>query len=180
MFIENIMIYSKRNSLLWGVLASLLNGCATSSFEVIKKQKLATELKVTPDRILIECQKETNHDNGDAFGFLMYVLDSNNTVICFVQTNVLDKRSCDRRIQKIGNILKTGKSIFVGGMGDLISPKKFEKATYSFPKLGTFPSNGQNLQFIVIANENGFCYDAYSGDEKPCPRDPFTFGKGPW
>ena len=162
------------------ILAGLLTGCATSSFEIIKKQGLTTEVKVVPDRILLECEKQTNSADSDAYGFLMYVLDSKNTVACFVQTNVLDKRSCDRRLHQIGKILKTGKSIFIGGVGDLTSPPTFEKTLHHFPLRGTFPSNGQNLQFMVIANEIGLCYDAFSGDEKPCPREPFTFRKNPW
>ena len=168
------MIFSRRNDLMCGVLTFLISGCATSSFKLIKQDKNAAEFKATPDRVIMECEYQPDHDTKDAYGFLMNVLDDENTVIAMAQGNVLDKASCFRRIQKIGKILKTGKVIYVGGMGYLTKPKRKEKEMYTFPKIGTFHGNGQTLQFMVIANEQGLCFDAYSGDEEPCPREPFS------
>jgi len=151
-----------------------MSGCATSSFKVLRQSEYAVELKVTPDRVLMECEYQLDHDDKDAYGFLMYILDDENTAISVVQANVLDKGSCLRRIQMIGRILKKGKIIYVGGMGYLTDPKRKEERAYTFPLLGTFHGNGHVLQFMVIANEQGLCYDAYSGDEAPCPREPFS------
>lgn len=168
------MSYSKKYNLIYVSLFFLMSGCTTSTYRLIKQDKNAAELKVTPDRVLMECEFQPDHDTKDAYGFLMYILDEENTVISVVQPNVLDKKSCLRRIQKIGKILKTGKLIYVGGMGDLTKPKSKEDNKYTFPHIGTFNGNGKNLHFIVIANEKGLCYDAYSGDEEPCPREPFS------
>ncbi len=168
------MIFSKRNDLICGVLTLLISGCATSSFKLIKQDENAAELKVTPDRVAMKCEYQPDHDTKNAYGFLMHVLDDENTVVTVAQGNVLDKVSCFRRIQKIGKILKTGRIIYVGGMGYLTKPKRKENETYAFPNLGTFHGNGHTLQFMVIANEQGLCYDAYSGDESPCPREPFS------
>ena len=168
------MAFSKRNSLVGMLLTCLVAGCSTSSFMLIKQDENAVEFKVTPDRVIMECEYQPDHDTKDAYGFLMHVLDEKNTVIAVVQGNVLDKGSCARRLQKIGKILRTGKSIYVGGMGSLTKPRKNECETYVFPGIGTFSGNGHTLQFMVIANEQGLCYDAYSGDEKPCPRPPFS------
>jgi hypothetical protein len=146
--------------------------CTTSSFKLIKQHELAVELKVTPDRILLECEFQYKDTSGDAYGFMMRVLDDENTVLSIVQTNVLDKGSCFKRIKKIGKILETGKIIYIGGMGDLNKAKIKKDETYMFPNIGIFHGNGRSAQFIVIANERGLCYDAYSGDEEPCPREP--------
>lgn len=167
------MISSKRNDFTSGLLIILfLSGCATSSFKLIQQHELAAELKVTPDRVLLECENQYKDDSGNGYGFMMHVLDDENTVLSIVQTNVIDKGSCFKRIEKIGKILKTGKAIYVGGMGNLNKPRIKENKTYTFPHLGTFHGNGRNAQFMVIANEKGLCYDAYSGDEDPCPREP--------
>src|SRR3989344_4883791 len=166
------MCFSKRNNFTCSLLIFFLSGCATSSFKLIKQHELAVELKMTPDRVLLECEPQHKDDSEDGYGFMMHVLDDENTVLSIVQTNVIDKGSCFRRIEKIGKIIKTGKAIYIGGMGNLIKPKIKENKTYTFPYLGTFPGNGRNAQFMVIANEKGLCYDAYSGDEDPCPREP--------
>ncbi len=168
------MVFLKRNSFIQFGILFLLAGCATSSFKLLKQDENAAELKVTPDRVLLECEFQPDHDTKNAYGFLMRILDSENTVVTFAQTNVLDKVSCFRRLQKIGKILKTGKVIYVGGMGYLTKPKIKEDHKYTFPNIGTFHGNGHSLQFMVVANEQGLCYDAYSGDEDPCPREPFS------
>lgn len=149
-----------------------LSACTTSSFKLIKQHELAAEIKVTPDRVLLECEFQYKDASGDGYGFMMHVLDNENTVLSIVQTNVIDKGSCLRRIEKIGKILRIGKMIYIGGMGNLNKSKIIESKTYIFPNLGTFHGNGQNAQFMVIANEQGLCYDAYSGEEEPCPREP--------
>ena len=89
-----------------------------------------------------------------------------------VQGNTLDNKTCDRRIKRISEILSKGKNIYIAGTGDLNKPRQKGKA-YIFPQKGTFDNNGRVLGFAAIANELGACYDAYSGEEKPCPRNPF-------
>ncbi|MEK6705861.1 MAG: hypothetical protein AABZ06_08730 [Bdellovibrionota bacterium] len=170
------MIYLKISNSIHILLFFLLSGCATSSFMVLMQEENAAEFKVTPDRVVLECEHQHDSDSkdpNDAYGFLMRILDGENTVLTVAQTNVLDKESCSRRIHKIGKILKTGKMVYIGGIGYLNKPKIKGEQKYTFHNIGTFYDNGQSLQFVVIANERGFCYDAYSGDESPCPREPF-------
>jgi hypothetical protein len=149
-------------------------GCTTSSFNVITQGENLVELKLTPDRVLLDCEHQYDNNTKGAYGFLMHILDEENTVLTVAQTNILDKESCFRRIQKIGKILKTGRAIYIGGIGSLDKPKIKETRKFMFPNIGTFPSNGQSFQFMVIANEQGVCYDAYSGDREPCPQEPFS------
>lgn len=168
------MVFLEKSSFIHIAFFFLMFGCATSSFTLLKQDENAVELKVTPDRVLLECEHQYDNDTKNAYGFLMRILDEKNTVLTIAQMNILDKGSCFKRIQKIGKILKTGKMIYIGGMGYLNKPKIKEARKFTFPNIGTFHGNGQSLQFIVIANEQGYCYDAYSGDEDPCPREPFS------
>lgn len=151
----------------------LLAGCATSSYRILSQSNQSAELNVSPDRILLECEWLHDADIKDRYGFMIHVLDEENTVLTLIQGNTLNKKGCDRRIKKIGAILREGKNIYIAGMGDLNEPRIKGKKSYHFPKIGFFHSNGRTLYFAAIANEHGACYDAYSGDEPPCPRDPF-------
>ena len=62
-------------------------------------------------------------------------------------------------------------------MGDLTEPRIQQERQYVFPGKGTFFYNNRVLQFMVIANEHGLCFDAFLGAEKPCPRHPFPIKK---
>lgn len=153
-----------------------LCGCATSSYRVLFKDDSAAELSVTPDRVILECEHLYDADIKGLYGFMIHVLDHENTVAMVLQTNTLDQGSCEGRIKKIGRILREGHSIYIAGRGNLENPDPNRKETYHFPGLGDFKSNGKSLQFVAISNENGLCYDAYSGfNEKPCPPEPFPF-----
>jgi hypothetical protein len=162
---------SKRSSV--ACFFVLLAGCATSSYKVIRSGERGTELIVSPDRVLLECEPLIDADEKGLSGFMMHVLDEENTVLTLVQGNTLDTDSCHRRMKKMSEILRTGKVIFIGGTGDLSEPRRKGRA-HVFPRKGTFYSNDRVLGFAVITNEFGACFDAYSGDEKPCPREPFT------
>jgi hypothetical protein len=167
---------SKRNKWISSVLGLLLSGCATPSYHVLFQDDRVAELNVSPDRVLLQCEDLYDADIKGMYGFMIHVLDSTNTVTTVVQTNTLDKDSCDGRLKKIGKILREGHRIYIAGRGDLndIGSKDYE--SFVFPQKGSFPSNGRSLQFVAIANEYGLCYDAYSGfEEKPCPPEPFPF-----
>ncbi|MEQ1876075.1 MAG: hypothetical protein ABL958_05480 [Bdellovibrionia bacterium] len=157
----------------------LLVGCSTSSYKVENFDNGRTELIVSPDRVLLECEFITDYtgDIENAHGFMIHILDENNTVLTAVQTNVLGKEDCFRRINKISKILRGGRRITVGGLGDPNEPRKWKDRAYSFPNLGKYPGNGRVLQIISVWNEIGQCYDVYSGEEKPCPREEFPIRK---
>ncbi|HEY8270459.1 MAG TPA: hypothetical protein VIG33_06185 [Pseudobdellovibrionaceae bacterium] len=145
-------------------------GCATSSYKIVTNSENKKEIITTSDRIALECS-DVGSDEGAFFGFSIHVLDNENTVIDVIQTNKLDKESCEKRIAKISNILGRGQLIHIYGLGSLEEPREQEKAVYLFKGLGTYHGNGRVLQFMYILNEKGGCYDAYSADKKPCPQD---------
>ncbi len=161
------------------VFSLLIFGCSTSSYKINNSADFRTELVVSPDRILLECEfiYDYTGDIKEAHGFMMHVLDDENTVLTVNQGNILGKEDCFRRINKIGKILKGGKRIFIGGTGDLKDSRVKENEQYVFPSLGTFYFNGRVLQFIVVWNENGQCYNTYMGDKKPCPSGEFPIEK---
>lgn len=171
------MYVSKVNKFIFMTLIFLVEGCATSSYRTFSSGGFATELFVTPDRVSMECEDLYDADEKGFAGFMMYVLDEQNTVLTLVQGNKIDKESCERRLRKIGKILRNGKKIYIAGTaGDLSEPRKRGKS-YLFPNKGKFESNERVLGFSAIANEYGECFDGYSGEEKPCPREPFPLKK---
>lgn len=170
----------KVNSLLFSFTV-LLVGCVSSSYKIDSQAEGRTQLLVARNRVNLECfeipKDEYEGDIKEAHLFSINVLDENKTVLTVSQGNILGKEDCFRRINKIGKILKSGNKIFIGGMGNLDKPGETSDRRYSFPGLGQFPENGRNLQFMVIWNEKGMCYNAYSGEQKPCPADEFPIVK---
>jgi hypothetical protein len=166
----------KRNKPYYLMLFPLIMGCATSSYRVVPWGTLKNAVIVTPERILLECEYITDYsgDLKNPYGFMIHMLDEKNTVVTASQGNVLDKEDCFEGINEIRKILKNGKVITLGGMGDLIEPRQSEKTAYFFPGLGRFQSNGRHLQFMMIWNEHDECYDSQFGKGKPCPRDDFS------
>jgi hypothetical protein len=168
------------NSLLFSFTV-LLVGCISSSYKIDSQAEGRTQLLVAPNRVNLECfeipKDEYEGDIKEAHLFSINVLDKNKTVLTVSQGNILGKEDCFRRINKIGKILKSGNKIFIGGMGSLDKPRGTSGRLYTFPGLGQFPENGRNLQFMVVWNEKGMCYNAYSGDQKPCPGDEFPIGQ---
>ena len=154
-------------------------GCASSSYKIDRQTEGRTQLLVTSDRVILECYRLTDYagDIKEAHLFSINVLDEDKTVLTVSQGNILGKEDCFRRISKVGKILKSGSKIFIGGMGNLGRPRESQERSYSFPGLGQFQVNGRVLQFMVVWNDKGLCYNAYSGDQKPCPSDEFPIEK---
>lgn len=170
------MIFLKANRFICILLITFLSGCATPSYRILFQDEGSTELSVSPDHVLLECEDLYDADIQGLYGFMMHVLDDQETVLTVVQGNTVDKGSCDNRIKHISKILREGKNIYIAGIGKLRVGRDYTPRIYSFPKKGAFKSNGKTLGFIAISNENGLCYDAYSGvKEKPCPPEPFPF-----
>lgn len=153
----------------FSILIFWVVGCTTSSYRIANRDAGRVELAVTPDRVLLQC--ECVSDNKEVpCGFMMHVLDEEQTVVTVLQGNNLDERGCSERIKKIGNILRGGKRIYISGISYSIDdPRKAEEWKYTFPGLGTYNGNGRGMQFFAVANEHGGCYDAYYGERKPCP-----------
>lgn len=181
------MLVSKRNNPIAFLLISLLplSGCTTSSYyRVIGRASFRTEIQVTPDRVLLECEDIKDHANaGDPagnFGFMIHVLDEEDTVLTVIQEPVTNRKYCFKRLDDIAKILRGGKSIYIGGHGTIDEPRKKESLTYSFPeKSGVFHSNGRVLQFSVIQNEHGKCYSAHNATDSPCMPEEFPIKRFP-
>ena len=170
------MANSKINSL-YTVILIVVAGCSTSSFKMLNQKKMAMEFLVTPDRVILECEKVETDDRGLVYGFMIHVLDEEKTSFTLTQTNALDKESCDFRVQKIGRILSNGSQIYLAGVGDFREPRKTGLRKYVFPRIGSVEDNGRSLQFIAVKNDRNQCYGAFSGEELPCPPEPFPIKK---
>ncbi|MBK7892488.1 MAG: hypothetical protein IPJ84_17070 [Bdellovibrionales bacterium] len=170
------MLSLRRSSLYWLTFLPFLIGCSTSHYRVVPWRGLKNELVFTPDRVLLECEYISDYsgDIQNPYGFMIHVLDEKDTVLTASQGSVLDKDDCLEQVAEIGKILKKGRTISIGGMGDLNEPRSIEKRTYRFPGLGTFRSNGRTIQFMMIWNEFNQCYDSQYGKGNPCPRSDFA------
>lgn len=154
------------------IIMILFCGCSSSFYKVTNADEYRAELNVTPDRVLLKCEKIS--DENEFYLFFMYVLDDENTVLAVMQGNNLGIEDCEERISFIGKMKKNGKVIRIGGMNDINKLREIDKKDpYVFPGLGTYYSNGRVLQFMAVMNDKGTCFDAYHGDEKPCPKQGF-------
>jgi hypothetical protein len=175
----------RRDSHIWLLLLLFLSwSCATSSYRVSGRASYRVELQVTPDRILLECEDIKDHENADDpegnFGFMVHVLDEEDTVLTLIQEPVTTRKHCSKRLDYITKILKNGKSIYIGAHGTLDEPRVKEERSYSsFPKSGTFRSNGRLLQLSVIQNEYSQCYSATNEMDSPCMPPEFPIKNSP-
>ncbi len=154
----------------------IFSGCSTSSFKVKKETDFLTELLVTPDRIILQCEELDEDPDVGAYGFMVHILDEKETVTTSALSVRPDKENCERFIRKIDRILKNGKQIYIGNRMRLSSRTRKNNETnfrYTFPGHGTFFSNGRSLEFVVIANEKNQCYAPTYGKDEPCPPFPF-------
>jgi hypothetical protein len=170
------MIASKsKNSFL--LLFLIISSCAStlkpSFYKTGEMKGHRAEIHSSPDRIAIECTKESDEDPGKSYGFTIDILDEEKTIVSVIQTNLLSKEACLDTHKHVSKILKNGKEIYIAGMGVITDPRVKEKWTRYIPGHGTFHTNGRSLQYMFIANEKGQCYGAYTADTKPCPRGNF-------
>ena len=157
----------KRSSLLFLMVSQL--GCASSIYRTTWQPKEKNVITVTADRISLLCE-DLQSDEAEYYGFSIYVLDDEKTVVSVIQTNPLDKESCEERLSKIGKIIKNGKRMNIVGYGSLQDPRVLSKDMVQFGS-HSFPSNGRVLQFIYITNEKGECFNAYQTPGKSCAQE---------
>lgn len=167
------MISSKVNSLLF-TISVIFIGCATSKYHANKPNTLGTDIIVSSDRVVTECEFIDNYTGAykNPHGFMIHILDNQKRVITVSNSTVLDKKNCFERLEAANRIIQKGGLITVRGRGDADGPSEKSKFSSYFPKHGTFPHTGPSLNFLAIWNDKGQCYDAFSGSDKPCPSNP--------
>jgi hypothetical protein len=167
------MTYLPKNKYFFLLAFSLLTSCVTSTYKSHKPTSLGTDIEVTPDRVVAECEFITDYegDYKDPYGFMIHILDMSKTVLTVSNGTVLEKIDCFERLKASEKIIKEAKIVFVRGRGDAESPIKVREDINHFPKHGDFHWNGRALNFLAIWNDKGRCYDAFYGPEKPCPRE---------
>jgi len=178
------MSYSKIVKIILCVIFALFSNCTTNTYRVYNKNDGQTEVIVTPDRVLVECEDIKDHENASDpagnYGFMIHVLDEENTVWNAIRGSVIDRKTCFEQKKHIEKILQNGKQIYLGGMGTLDDPREKTTSKYTFPNKGIFSWNGRVLGFRVIQNELGECYDVYYGSKAPCPREEFPIKDHPF
>ncbi len=141
---------------------ALLFSCATGlKYERLSWHDRGLEVLASPDRILLECQKVS--DENDLHGFMIHVLDDQNKVVDFIQGGTLSREDCSSAVNEINKVLTDAKRIYIGGVTDPAADPQLDDELFTFPNLGRFPSSKVCVQFIVLKNERGECYDANVG-----------------
>lgn len=153
------------------ILSIFLSGCITSTYSAGKQSAEGTDIEVTPDRIIVQCEFITDYegDRSDPYGFMILILDKEKTVLTVSSATVLEKSDCFDWLKRSEKIINTAKSISVLGRGSAYAPGNMEKFAYSFPKHGTFYGNGRALNFLGIRNDKGQCLNALASDDF-CPQ----------
>jgi len=178
------MNHLKKSNLIFSVTLILISGCTTPSYRIYNVNDNRTELVVTPDRITVQCEDVESPEEprvpAGRYGFMIHILDEENTFLNVIRGHVLSKKDCFDQKHHAEKILGNGKQIYLGSMGTLDSPREITTTKYIFPKRGTYFWNGRVLQFKVIQNELGECYDVYYGSKAPCPREEFPIKDHPF
>ncbi len=148
-----------------------LQGCTTSSFyNVGKPNASGTEIKVSPDRIITECEFITDYDGDQKspYGFMIHILDLQNTVITVSNGVVLEKEYCFERQVAVDKIIKNAQSVIVSGRGNAEAPIVKGEFKHTFKRHGTYYGNGRSLNFLAIWNNREDCYSGFNGEDDPC------------
>jgi hypothetical protein len=154
------------------VAVLVLSGCTSPSyFRIDKEFNYKTEVKVTPDRVIVNCEDVIGDKS--YFALFIYVLDEENSVSSISRFSPNDEQGCQEIKDKIDRIVMEGKEIYIGGMGSLNEPRQQGSRKYFFKGHGTYYLNKREIQFMVIANEKGRCFSFANGDDPPCPPEPF-------
>lgn len=164
---ESLMRFLKRNSVLVLILSQL--GCASSIYQTTSPAKEKTIITVTADRLSLECEN-LQSDEAEYYGFSIYVLDEEKTVTSVIQTNPLDKGSCEERYSKVAKIIRHGKQVSIFGYGNLKETRVLSGDGVQFGE-NSFPLNGRVLQFIYITNDKGECFNGYQTPGKSCAQE---------
>ena len=164
---------SVNNMLLTIVVLFSLSGCVSSRYHAGQEKPLGTDIEVSPDRIIVECEFIDNYDGdySDPYGFLIHILDLQNTVLTLSSATVLEKKYCFEILKISEKIIKNAQIVTLRGRGDAHSPIEMEnRFKYTFKKHGTYYGNGRSLNFLAIWNDKGQCYDAFHRTDEECQK----------
>ena len=168
---KNMICLQKNKYLIMFLFILFLQGCATSHYQASKPNALGTDIAVSPDRVITECEFIDHYDGdySDPYGFMIHILDNENTVLTASSGTVLEKKDCLRRQGAADKIIRNAKIVTVRGRGDAEAPIIKKEFKYTFEKHGTYFWNGRSLNYLAIWNDKRQCFDAFNKND-PCPK----------
>ena len=168
------MDYLQKNKKIIITFFFVLTGCVTSKYHAGIQKALGTDIEVTPDRVIVECEFITDYE-GDRivpYGFMIHLLDNEKTVLTLSSSTILEKKDCFDWLNQSEKIIQNSKLVTIRGRGNAEAPIIIEKYTYTFKEHGTYPGNNRSLNFLAIWNEKGHCFDAFhKNKEEQCLRE---------
>lgn len=152
------------------LLFLFVSGCVTSRYSVSEPNALGTDIKISPDRIITECEFITDYDGDrkNPYGFMIHLLDLENSVLTVSNGIVLEKEDCLERQTAADKIIKNAQVVTVRGRGDAEAPIIKEEFKHFFKKHGTYFGNGRSLNFLAIWNDKRDCHSIFNGKDDPC------------
>ena len=167
------MRLQKNNYYLILLVFVVLQGCASSHYRITQKNSNGTDIEVSSDRVITQCEFIDGYDGDrkDPYGFMIHILDLDKTVLTVSNGVVLEKDMCFESKALSDKIISSAKVVTVRGRGDAESSIIKGDYKYTFNNYGTYPDNGRSLNFLAIWNDQGLCFDAFYGTQKPCPRE---------
>lgn len=79
----------------------VLVGCATSSFKILNQEKLSIEVHVSPDRVILECERVETDDRGVVADFMMHVIDEKKQVLLWYKQIHLIRKAVTAESKKL-------------------------------------------------------------------------------
>lgn len=163
----------------------LITACTTTNYNTQESYFIAknikfglTEIVATPDRIIAKCEELDEDPDEGRYGFGVFILDEKNTVVMSGLNIRPDKENCYKHLKKVNTLLKRSKSVYIASRGSIgeepLDPGQFK---YKFPKHGTYYSNGQYLDWALISNDRGDCYNPHAKPKESCLEYPFPIEK---
>lgn len=163
---------SKRNKFVVGVLLLVTTSCSTSSFQM-KQKGGAYEFRTSPDRVISECERVEKDDGTVLYALSAQILDDRKRVISMTHFLLLLEKTCNRSRNRVLDILKRGRQIYLAGRGSLEGLDKPDNFKHEFPHHGIFNGSDAVMDFFAIANEKGDCFSPLQGPGEKCIRYPF-------
>ncbi|OYZ11026.1 MAG: hypothetical protein B7Y39_19775 [Bdellovibrio sp. 28-41-41] len=161
----------QKNKLFMMVILFSLFGCTTATYRAYKENSLGTDIEVSPDRVITECEFITDYegDRKNPYGFMIHILDLQKTVLTVSNAVVLEKEDCLERQTAVDKIIKNAHQILtIRGRGDAEAPIVKEKFKSTFKKHGTYFGNGRSLNFISVWNDKRDCYNVLGDEDSAC------------
>lgn len=142
----------RKNRFFIGIIMVSISGCVTPSrYHANRPNALGTDIEVSPDRIIAECEFITDYegDYPEPHGFMIHILDKEKTVLTISSGTVLAKKDCFARLKISEKIIKNANIVFFAAEVMQRLQLKWKTLLIHFPSMEPFMTMAEVLIFWV-------------------------------